>query len=165
MARNQTRVLGWVAVALALVGLGVAVSAWEPTGSGPTPVPSHAITVPSHEPDALARPADALGCVLADNATLDPMVFTGASEKQAVDALTTEVEVRAQRWEGTLPSVPSASASEESAWLLYDTDGAGHGIARAALDQAPDSPPSGQWVAYLTDLCQSVLTPAQANQP
>ncbi len=92
-------------------------SAWEPTGSGPTPVPSHAITVPSHEPDALARPADALGCVLADNATLDPMVFTGASEKQAVDALTTEVEVRAQRWEGTLPWIPSASASEESAWL------------------------------------------------
>ena len=33
------------------------------------------------------------------------------------------------------------------------------------LDQAPDSPLSGQWVAYLTDLCQGVLTQAQANQP
>jgi hypothetical protein len=165
VARNQTRVLAWVAVALALVGLGVAASAWEPTASGPTPVSSRAITGPSHEPDALARTADALHCVLADNATLDPMVFTGASEKQAVDALATEVEVRARRWEGTLPWVPNAGASEESAWLLYDTDGAGHGIARAGLDQAPDSPLSGQWVAYLTDLCQGVLTQAQANQP
>ncbi len=47
--------------------------------------------------------------------------------------------------------------------MLYDTDGAAHGIARAGLDQAPDSPLSGQWVAYLTDVCQSVLTPARGE--
>ena len=88
MARNQTRAIGWVAAALALVGLAVAVNAWEPTGSEPTTAPSSAITATSHEPGDLARMADALDCVLADNATLDPMVFTGTSEQQAVEALT-----------------------------------------------------------------------------
>ena len=73
--------------------------------------------------------------------------------------------MRAQRWEGDLPWVPSERTSEESAWLLHDPDGAGHGIARAGLEQAPDSPLSGQWVAYLTDLCQSVLTPRGSPDP
>jgi hypothetical protein len=159
MARRTARGITWVTVALALSGLGMAVGGCgSPTAADPS-------MSPSPEPDPLARMASTLDCHLADNATLDPIVFTGDSQEQSIDALEAEVDVRAERWTGALPRIPMDAMTDESAWLVYDPDGGGHGIITAGLSQRPESPRSGQWVAYLTDVCEGALSVPTSTQP